>query len=99
MSTKTPLKGFLNIDSAIAPNFAEDTYPIFDVTYGKGGYRSVLNKDEMLKIPDERKSIGMMTYVRDEDKLYILKQTSQDVTEWVVYVSGSIGNEIDCGIY
>ena len=72
--TGTNLQG-TNIISMIVPTNHADTYATHDSFYGKGGWREVNTLDERNNIPEERRRIGMVCYVRETFKAYILKNS------------------------
>lgn len=61
----------------IAPTSTTDRFPVTNPKYGLGGLRTVqalTGSDENLyDIPVERRELGMLAYVVDVDKFYILK--------------------------
>lgn len=57
------IKG-LPIPTLIVPYTTDDQYPTHDEKYGRGGYRSVETLEDRDNIPDERKALGMLVYVR-----------------------------------
>lgn len=61
-----------NLAAPIAPFTTEDTYPTHYAEYGKGGWHSVANKEELNAIPEGRRSEGMAVYVVSDKCLYIL---------------------------
>ena len=63
----------LRITDHITTTSPLDTYPTHLSTLGKGGYREVADIEERDDIPLERRSEGMMVYVQDEGKIYILE--------------------------
>ena len=62
------------ISAPIAPRDSRHRYPTHIDTYGLGGYRSVLSISDRDSIPGNRKQNGMLVYVVEEDKTYILKE-------------------------
>jgi len=68
--------GTVVLSGMISPTDTRDIYPTHEDTLGKGGYRSVNTLVEMNGIPDGRKKNGMLCYVSETDKTYILKNSS-----------------------
>lgn len=56
------LKG-TNITSPVVPFTDADTFPTHIAEYGKGGYRSALNLEELSNIPEARREEGMKVWV------------------------------------
>ena len=81
--TGTNLQG-TNIISMIVPTNHADTYATHDSFYGKGGWREVNTLDERNAIPEERRRIGMVVYVRETFKAYLLKNSLSNVG-WVPF--------------
>ena len=63
-----------NLAAAVVPFTTEDTYPTHMAAYGKGGWRSVEDLDELNTIPTSRLEYGCVAYVKGEDKPYIYKE-------------------------
>lgn len=66
---------------------------LFGVTnssYIVGGTHQVKTIDEMNNIPDRRRKVGMLCYVQDLDKYYILKENS-----WEEFKSESTSIKLD----
>ena len=81
--TGTNLQG-TNIISMIVPTNHADTYATHDSLYGKGGWREVNTLDERNAIPEERRRIGMVVYVRETFKAYLLKNSLSNAG-WVPF--------------
>ena len=79
----TNLQG-TNIISMIVPTNHADTYATHDSFYGKGGWREVNTLDERNAIPEERRRIGMVVYVRETFKAYLLKNSLSNAG-WVPF--------------
>lgn len=62
-----------NITAPIAPFTTDDIYPTHYAEYGKGGYRTLETKNDLDSIAEARLEIGMLVYVKDEDKIYKLE--------------------------
>ena len=77
------LKG-LNIPDTIVPYTEADVYATHDSKFGKGGWRSVETMQEMVHIPFERRSIGMIVYVIANGNTYMLTGTLEN-TGWHLY--------------
>lgn len=72
--TGTNLQG-TNIISMIVPTNHADTYATHDSFYGKGGWREVNTLAERDAIPQERRRQGMVVFVKETFKAYILKNS------------------------
>ena len=81
--TGTNLQG-TNIISMIVPTNHADTYATHDSFYGKGGWREVNTLAERNEIPEERRRIGMVVYVRETFKAYLLKNSLSNAG-WVPF--------------
>ena len=75
---------YTNIISMIVPTNHADTYATHDSFYGKGGWREVNTLDERNAIPEERRRIGMVVYVRETFKAYLLKNSLSNAG-WVPF--------------
>ena len=73
-----------DIISMIVPTNHADTYATHDSFYGKGGWREVNTLDERNAIPEERRRIGMVVYVRETFKAYLLKNSLSNAG-WVPF--------------
>ena len=62
-----------NVASGIVPFTTDDEFPTHSSEYGKGGWREVSTIAERDSITSQRRKIGMAVYVRETDKVYILK--------------------------
>jgi len=67
------IEGGVRLTGCITPNDTTDTYPTHDSQYGKGGYREVQTIEDRNNITLDRRKLGMLVYVIDEDKTYRLK--------------------------
>lgn len=81
--TGTNLQG-TNVISMIVPTNHADTYATHDSIYGKGGWREVNTIAERDAIPAERRRRGMVVFVRETYKAYMLK-TSDYNGGWVPF--------------
>ena len=81
--TGTNLQG-TNIISMIVPTNHADTYATHDSFYGKGGWREVDTLAARNEIPEERRRIGMVVYVRETFKAYLLKNSLSNAG-WVPF--------------
>jgi hypothetical protein len=63
-----------NVASGIVPFTTDDEFPTHYSEYGKGGWREVSTIAERDSITNQRRKIGMAVYVRETDKVYILKR-------------------------
>lgn len=68
------IEGGVPIAGFVSPTDESDTYAVTDEKYQRGGYRSVDNYTEMQNIPEDRRSIGMLVFVREEKKVYRLEE-------------------------
>jgi hypothetical protein len=86
------IPGGVRFTGFVAPSDTADTYAVIDPIYGKGGYREVADTVERDAITTERRRIGMMVYVQDQDKIFYLKNgiTNLDWIELSTAVSGTI---------
>lgn len=80
------IKNTLRISAPISPYNTDDVQPTHEAQWGKGGYRSVKTIVERNLIPDERREIGMVVYVEEDSKVYILQDgISND--NWVNFIT------------
>lgn len=63
----------LQISAPIAPYNTEDRYPTHIDIYGEGGHRSVDTLNDRDNISKERRKVGMLVYVKEDNNLYILQ--------------------------
>ena len=61
-----------NVASAIKPFTDSDTFATHEAQYGKGGHRSVATLAERNVIHKERREVGMLVYVAEDEKTYQL---------------------------
>lgn len=61
-----------NVASAIKPFTDSDTFATHEAQYGKGGHRSVATLAERNAIHKERREVGMLVYVAEDEKTYQL---------------------------
>lgn len=64
--------GGVAITGYISPTDTSDTFATHDSTLGRGGLREVQNLEERDLITEDRRKIGMIVYVVDEEKYYAL---------------------------
>lgn len=76
------------IAASIVPFDNEDTYATHEDTYGKGGWKSVVDITERNAIPQERRKIGMAVYVQEDGQIYVLKDGTSNLN-WVTLNTGS----------
>ena len=74
--------GGVTITGYIAPSDTADLYATHKEELGQGGYRSVANTTERNLISMDRRKLGMIVYVIDEDKEYKLLGGLEN-TNWV----------------
>lgn len=81
-----PIQGTVQITGNLAPTDAADSFGTHNDKWGVGGYRIVktiadrdaipINESNLLNLDDElasgRRKLGMMVYVSDENKFYVL---------------------------
>ena len=58
------------VTDSITTSSPTDIYATHDAHLGRGGYRSVLTYNELLATTGERKTEGMLVYVKETDKEY-----------------------------
>lgn len=75
--------GAVPITGFISPTDNVDTYATHRDIYGKGGYRTVNNLEDLELITADRRQEGMLVYVLDESKLYQLIGGIDNVN-WVI---------------
>ena len=85
--------GYVNLTGVIAPlDPVNDTYPVFEDTFGLGGYRSVADDTERDAIPALRRKWGMKVYTISDGKSWILKdQGNGDLANNANWVDASSG--------
>lgn len=76
-----PISGTIPVSGIIAPSSAQDTYPVTDPQYGLGGLRTVADTAERDALPTARRQVGMVVYVTDLAKHYILLNGISN-TDW-----------------
>ncbi len=64
--------GGVPITGYISPTDTSDTFATHDSILGRGGLRELSNLEERDAITDDRRKIGMVVYVLDEQKYYML---------------------------
>lgn len=64
--------GSVTVTGFIAPTDTSDTYATHDALLGKGGLREVQTLIDRDEIPTDRRRIGMLVYVIEEEKYYAL---------------------------
>lgn len=74
-----------------------DVYPTHLSNLGKGGYHQVNSLTDRNNIPPDRLLLGMMVYVIDESKLFILTDVLPSV--WTEFQSGVAGSSGTSGIH
>ena len=65
--------GSISITSMLAPTDSADTYSVYEDIYNRGGYRTVTTNADLMAITRPRRKLGMMVYVTDTGKAWILK--------------------------
>lgn len=83
------IPGSVPLTGPIAPTDDQDEYPVADVTYIKGGYRSVATSTERDAISAARRVEGMAVYVVDQATLYTL---DADLVSWTVFSPDATGD-------
>jgi len=76
------IEGGVPVTGFISPTDSEDTYATHKDIYGQGGYRSVANIAERDAIPLDRRSEGMLVFVKDTNLTYQLIDGT-DNAHWV----------------
>ena len=86
------IENSINILGTIAPLNTEDTYPTHWAKYGKGGYVSVPNKED---IPVSRLENGMRIYETSTNKEWLVSGDENGYTyiEYIVSGGGTISRE------
>lgn len=86
-------QGSIPLTGTIYVTDEKDTFATHVDCLGKGGYRSVLMLTDRDKITTARRKIGMLVYVRENNKMYLLKDgISND--NWVEFSGGGQSNLI-----
>ena len=79
-----------NVASAIKPFTDSDTFATHEAQYGKGGHRSVATLAERNAIHKDRRELGMIVHVLEDDNSYILNTnpTTDNTTgvNWGLYL-------------
>jgi hypothetical protein len=65
-----PITGYISVGLPIGPNAENDPTFVQDPKYGLGGLRTVANTTARDAILQQRRQIGMLVYVEDENKYY-----------------------------
>jgi anti-sigma regulatory factor (Ser/Thr protein kinase) len=78
-----PIPGTVPVTGIIAPTSVNDTYPVTDPRYGLGGLKTVTSLKDRDEISTERRERGMIVFVTEENKHYILANgiTNSDWTD------------------
>lgn len=66
------ISGSVRFAGFIAPTDSTDTYPVTVPTWGLGGLRTVADAAERDAITSQRREVGMLVYVEDEQEYYML---------------------------
>jgi hypothetical protein len=87
-----PIPGTVPVTGIIAPTSTADTYPVTDPQYGLGGLRTVPTINDRDALPTDRRQVGMLVYVTETAKHYILLNgiANTDWTELQSIVSDSL---------
>lgn len=91
-----PIPGTVPVSGIIAPSSSQDTYPVTDPQYGLGGLRTVANLAERDALPTSRRQTGMVVYVTDQAKHYILLNGISN-TDWTELQNIIVDTLIDGG--
>lgn len=91
-----PIPGTVPVSGIIAPSSVQDTYPVTDPKYGLGGLRTVADLVERDSLPTDRRQVGMLVYVTDQAKHYILLNGISN-TNWTELQSIVTDSLIDGG--
>jgi hypothetical protein len=83
-----PITGYISVGLPIGPNAENDPTFVQDPKYGLGGLRTVVNTTARDAILQQRRQIGMLVYVEDENKYYSLVGGTGDAF-WTEFISGS----------
>lgn len=87
-----PIPGTVPVTGIIAPTSTADTYPVTDPQYGLGGLKTVPTVAIRDQIPTERRERGMIVFVIEENKHYMLSDgiANTNWTELQNIVSSSL---------
>jgi len=85
-----PIPNTTFVPLVLATGSTSDKYPVTDPQYGLGGLRSVGNTGARNNITSQRREIGMMVYVQDQDKFYYLKGGTGDANWTEVKTDSSV---------
>jgi len=85
-----PIPNTTFVPLVLATGSTQDTYAVTDPKYGLGGLRSVGNTGARNNITSQRREIGMMVYVQDQDKFYYLKGGTGDANWTEVKTDSSV---------
>ena len=83
--------GGVTVTGYIAPSDTSDLYATHKEELGQGGYRSVANIAERNLIGKDRRKLGMVVYVIDEDKEYKLLGGLENTNWTYTPVTGADG--------
>ena len=89
----------INIPGPIAPYDSNDTYPTHSAIYGKGGWKSVENMEELSTIPPERLENGCIVRIVNPDGLNNSIEFYYDESIRGTAVPGTITDEIEKKAY
>lgn len=64
------IPGSVTITGFVAPTDTADTFPTHDSKYGKGGHREVLTLADRDAISNDRRSEGMLVWVKETSRFY-----------------------------
>ena len=85
-----PITGYISVGLPIGPNVDNDPYFVTNPRYGLGGLRTVAGITARNEIISQRREVGMMTYVTEENKFYYLSGGTGN-SYWVEFTGGSGG--------
>ena len=82
------IPGSVRVAGFIAPTDSNDTYPVTDSIYGKGGYREVADITARDAITTARRREGLMVYVIASGLVYVLVGGIDNIN-WQPFSSGT----------
>jgi hypothetical protein len=85
-----PITGYISVGLPIGPNVDNDPYFVTNPRYGLGGLRTVAGITARNEIISQRREVGMMTYVTEENKFYYLSGGTGN-SYWIEFIGGSGG--------
>lgn len=84
------LTGYISVGLPIGPNVDNDPYFVTNPRYGLGGLRTVVDTTARDAIISQRREVGMMVYVSNDNKYYYLSGGTGN-SYWIEFTGGSGG--------